>query len=491
MNPHYEPMIPDAVQALRDWARERPDEVAVDAPGLILSAGELWDTAVRVAGWIRECGVDVSEAVGARVAPSLHPVFLIALLIRGGAGSLISGDLDVGPAHPIQRLIVAGGDPVGLPPDRVLRFDDTALARMSSLDPSSIDLARREPDDIVWLIFSSGTTGTPKAVMRTARAMGALVTAKRRRLAQSAYFSLQPGTVSGSMAAFLAAIAERRPTLLAGTAEQNLRVLTDKRIEIVEGSPFQLDQLLTAARNAGERLPALREVHSAGAPLSPGLIAALADWFGAEVYEGYGSTETGFVATRRVDGPDHGAGGATVMDGVTVEIVDDDRVLLPDGHEGRLRLRAPAMAVGYAGDPDLGPLKGFHEGWFYPGDLGRLESGRLVVLGREDELINVAGRKIVPQVVENAVRAMDGVQDAVACAVTDRLGIRQLAIAVVGDAIGDPLEFARSLDRPLGGVMPSLIMRVASIPRTDGGKPKRLEMAELLQQQLERPAPLR
>lgn len=472
------------VRDLRSWAEERPDDLALAGPDLELSAGELWDTALRIAGWIRECGVRPDEAVGAAVPPTLHPAFFVALLIRGGTGALISSEVEVGPEAPIQRLITVGDAHRDLAPDVLLHFDDTAIARMSTLDVSTIDVASTAPDEVVTLAYSSGTTGSPKAIMRTAASIEGFISPRFLRLARSAYFMLHPGLMASAIAAFLAAIAVRRPHLTAGTAEQNLRMLRDRDIEVAEASPFQLDQLLAMARQAGERLPSLRELHSTGAPLSRELGLALADWFGAEVSDVYGSVEIGFVASRRVDEPDATEQGALVSDDVDVEIVDDRRQPIPEAQDGRVRLRSPGMAVGYVGNPDLGPYKGFHDGWFYPGDLGRLVDGRLTILGREDELINVGGRKIMPARVEELVLQQPGVREAVACAVTDRLGVRQLAIAIVGDPIEDPVGFAQQLRQPLGGILPSLIMRIGSIPRTEMGKPKRDAVAELLHDQL-------
>lgn len=479
------------ISALHGWAQERPLDVAVSGPEIELTAGELWETALRIVQWLRDSGVREDEAVGAAVPPSLHAMFLIALLARGGAGALVGPDVDVGPDAPLQRLIVVDGiQHPRVAPEKQLRFDDTAIAHMASVDPNRVAIASPDPDDVVWLMYSSGTTGTPRAVQRTVSGFEGFASARRIRFAQSAYFSLQPGTFSASLAAFLSALLVRRPHLNAGTPEQNLDILREHAIELAEGSPFQLDRLLTVARRSGERLPALRELHSAGAPLSEGLGMSLADWFGVEVFDGYGSSETGFVASRRAGGPGSVGRGGVIEDDVTVEIVDDDHEPVSGGEAGRVRLRSAAMGVGYAGDPDLGPYKGFHDGWFYPGDLGQLVDDELVILGREDDLINVAGRKIMPHVVEEAVRQVPGVQDAVACAVTDRLGVRQLAIAVVGEPISDPVDFAAGLRRPLHGIQPSLIMRVASIPRTESGKPRREEVARMLQQQLDRPAPL-
>lgn len=478
------------VHSLRDWAAERPGAPAVVGPGLVLTAGELWDTALRIAGWLHESGVRPDEAVGAAVPPGLHPAFLIGLLVHGSAGAIVAGEAEVGPDAPLQRIVVVGEPAAGVPPEAVLRFDASALAAMARIDPAGIVPAGQGLDEVVRLVHSSGTTGAPKAVMVTGRAVEAYASAPRRvRLAHSAYLSLQPGLVTGASSAFLAAMLARRPHLTAGTAEENLVLLREHSVEIAEGSPFQLDALLAAARREGERLPALRELHSTGAPLSSGLAQELADWFGVSAHDGYGSSEAGFVATRRVDGAD-AALGATLEPDVRAEVVDDEHRPVRQGEEGRVRIRTATIGIGYVGDPDLGPYRGFHDGWFYSGDLGRIVDGRLVILGREDELMNIAGRKVMPERVEEVLVQQPGVREAVACVVVDRLGVRQLAVAVVGEPLADPAAFAAGLRGPLGGIQPSLVARVPAIPRTATGKPQRQQVAAMLQQRMRDSGPL-
>ena len=103
------PRVLAPVRSLRDWAAERPDDPAVIGPGLVQSAGELWDTALRIAGWLRESGVRQDEAVGAAVPPGLHPAFLVGLFVRGGVGAIVAGEAEVGPEAPLQRLVA--GEP--------------------------------------------------------------------------------------------------------------------------------------------------------------------------------------------------------------------------------------------------------------------------------------------------------------------------------------------------------------------------------------------
>lgn len=475
------------LQLLKEWASESPNDLALLTSEFELSSGELWDTLVRIVEWIRLEGISDRERLGVFVPANLQPSFALALLARGGPCALIGSAIEVSPNSAIQRVIAAGNLPPSINPELVTRFDESALARLAAIEAASVDLQDTTPNDNLWMMFSSGTTGKPKAIIRTAAQTEAFVTPRRIAFAKAKYFSLQPGSLTGAFAALLAAVTVRKPHLAANGAEYNLKLLASRAIEITEGSPFQLNQILESAKQTGEHLPALREIHSSGAPISRDLANALATWFGADVFEGYGSSETSHVYTRYVAGSSGSSAQDVFAEGAEIQAVDDDNQEVVMGELGRIRIRSASMSSGYFGDPDLGPNKGFHDGWFYPGDLGNIHGSTLTIKGREDDLMNVAGRKILAKEVEDLVLTHDGISDVVACTVLDKIAIRQLAIAYVGKPLVDPVAFAHELRIPLGDIMPSVIMRVESIPRLETGKPDRQAVAKALEKQLNRP----
>src|SRR5690606_18651714 len=176
-----------------------------------------------------------------------------------------------------------------------------------------------------------------------------------------------------------------------------------------------------------------------GAPPSDYLIRALAGWFGAEVWDMYGSTEAHMVAARRldVDGED---APAFIVPGARVEVVDENDEPLPDGEVGALRVRTPTMVTGYLDGEADAAQHGFVDGWFYPGDLAARTGPQLRVVGRADDLINFGGSKVRPERIEAAVCELAGVREAGVVVVTDRFGHPMIALAVVADGMIDPTD---------------------------------------------------
>jgi len=480
------------VLAARDWAADSPRDPFIVGHGLELSIGELWETSLRVAGWLRAIGVDRSEAIGTALPPDLQPAFLLGLLISGNPGAAVRGNAQVGPSAPLRRVITTSLLP-WIPAEAQILFTQPALEVLAGIDPGTVEIAEFAPDDIVRIAYSSGTTGRPKAIARTAESFEVRLAVGRQRIAPSMKFAtLQPMTASNTQRRVLSALIDRNPHLVIGNQlAESLPLIADWTIERLDGSPFQFDTILLAAQRENLRLPALRELHSTGAPMPPTLARSLADWFGATVYDSYGSNEGGLVALRRADGPDAEVSrGGTVFEGVEVEIVDDELRAVPDGEVGRIRVKTPGMAASYLGTVDTTPRRGFHDGWFYAGDLGSLDGRQLTVIGRDDGVINIGGMKMLPEEIEAAVLRQPGIRDAVAGTVVDRLGVRQLAIAIVGDPVDDPAQLSLKLRGPLGGLAPSIIVRMSSIPRTDSGKALRDHVIEQLQKRMDASGPI-
>jgi acyl-coenzyme A synthetase/AMP-(fatty) acid ligase len=469
------PEVVDPIAALAAWAHDHPDAVAIAGPSFSLSSSELWDAARRFGGWLRTLGFAPDEVVATALSPELDSVFLIAMLTIGMPGAVWLRGVEVGPAAPVQRLI-ALGRPDGVAPERIVVLDAAALERIGRIEPRSTPIAHLPADAVVRVVFSSGTTGAPKGIVATMSQL-------RQHLSEPGGDVVHLSHGSGSnQRELLQGILARRPYVVVGSPAETVTALAAARTARIAGSPAQLAAFLSAARRSGERLEALRDIQSAGAPLTDGLAASLANWFDAEVSDFLGATETGRFAMRRwmrADGTATGtwSGGATILPGAEVQIVGEDGTELPDGEVGSLRVRTPWMKD-YRGSAARD-----REGWFYPGDLAHRSGGELHLLGRADEVINAAGVKVLPAPIEDAALRRPGIREAVACAVVDRRGVQQIALAVVGEPL-DPVAFVASLRTELGAQTPTVVMRLASIPRTPNGKPMRREVARLVQASL-------
>lgn len=454
----------------RRWAADSPDALALAGPGIALTASELWDVAERVGRALATAAVGRGELLAVAGPPALRPALTLGVIAAGAV------PLNAAAGMPDLRVVALQRVPE-VPADRLLLLDLDALA--APLDGDRDLPGFRTPlDSTALAVASSGTTGTPKVALFT----GAQV---RRRVADaqrtwmpagSVGILLGVGSISGQIG-FLTALARRMPHLVPGDAATNLAQLREHRIGFATGSPPQLAALMRVARHSGERLPDLVALQSVGSPITARLAGELSDWFDVPVSSMYGSTETGGVAV--VDDAMQPDSPARLYPGAEVEVVDDDGHQLGAGLAGRIRLRTAGTASGYLDDPAR-----FRDGWFEPGDLGSLAADGLRLFGRVDDLINASGVKVMPERVERLALAIDGVVDAAAAGVTDRHGVASVALAIVAPEGLDADRITAALRPALGDATPRIVVRVGELPRTETGKLRRTELADLIQARL-------
>ncbi len=250
-------------------------------------------------------------------------------------------------------------------------------------------------------------------------------------------------------------------------------------VQCMVASPAALAEFVGYYEKAPTLTAPLALVLSVGGPLPRSLSERLRARICSNLIACYGSTEANIVATAPAhaiaDTP--GAVG-TVTPGVTVSIVDRSGNPVPAGAEGLVRISGPYTVAGYRGDAE-GALTAFRDGWFYPGDIGRLTDDRLLVLsGREKEVLNLGGDKVSPERIEQVLASFAGVRQAAAFAVPNAAGIEELAVAVVAASF-DAEALRRHCERELpAALVPALFIQVADIPRNDMGKIDRRRLAE-------------
>lgn len=171
--------------------------------------------------------------------------------------------------------------------------------------------------------------------------------------------------------------------------------------------------------------------------------------------------------------------------GVEIEVVDSNDLPLPTGGVGRVAVRSPAQMAGYwAGPESLSGNRGLSR--VLTGDLGHFdEDGYLYLSGRESDVINIGGRKVSPDEIEGFLRAHPAIQDCVCVAMKDPVGVLGhvvKAFYVVDAEMPEPTpkdlaKFLRGKIEPFK--MPRVFVRVDELPKTDSGKVRRQELAEV------------
>jgi len=282
------------------------------------------------------------------------------------------------------------------------------------------DMCTGTRDDVAALIYTTGTTGTPKGVMVRHEALLFLPATVRclRAItpADHAYGVLPITHIMGLAIVMGSALrAGARLTLAARfDAGACAALLQDDGLSMLQGAPAMFAKLL---QYLDERplvsppvFPRLRFIAVGGAPLDLTLKRCCETVFGLPLHNGYGLTEGSSLCFTRLDDPRPDASVGRPLPGVAVRIVGKGGVDLPAGAVGELWVRGPQVMKGYFREPALTRRVLSEDGWFNTEDLARVDDvGNVSIVGRSKDLINSNGFNVYPQEVEEAINAHPGV----------------------------------------------------------------------------------
>ncbi len=338
------------------------------------------------------------------------------------------------------------------------------------------DRPQPDPDDIYALVYTSGTTGTPKGVTISHRAT-MTVAATYHDLLNLGVSEVTPihlpfSYVSGH-------ISQLNPIMLAGgTAvilpEFRPRTLIEtirrERATLLDLVPSMLAQLLREDGFTNRRLPSLRSIIYGGSSTPPGLLGALRERLPqVRLFDVYGMSETAGMISVRETTTTTPAGG-TLIPSLHARVGDDEELLVRGG----------VVTDGYWANPAATSDR-LQAGWLRTGDRASLlEDGTVAVLGRVAALINRGGVKIAPATVEDALRTHPAVTDAVAYGEPDQVGGEAVAATVVlgSPATTDELRIWVRGRLPVFA-RPRRIDVVTEIPRNPTGKADLRELRKL------------
>ncbi len=347
-----------------------------------------------------------------------------------------------------------------------------------------------DPDDVVVLAYTSGTTSQPKGVMHTHRSllaelvhMGPWVNPDQPNLMGS------PVThATGMLGAVLSPISVGQPIHVIDRWDPSrvLDIILEADVGAGTGASFFLASLLNHDRFTPEHADRMAHIGLGGAPV-PVALGEQAAGHGITIIRAYGSTEHPSVTGCWWDDPAakrHGTDGRP-LDGVELRLVDDDTDVAP-GQPGEILSRGPDLCMGYT-DPTLTAAAFDADGWYRTGDMGVLDvDGFLTITDRIKDIIIRGGENISAAEVEDAIAHLPAVAEVAVVAVPDdRLGER--ACAVVRLAPGEALTLDE-LGRHLNGIglarqkWPEELRVVDDFPRTATGKIRKVDLRRDLRQ---------
>ena len=489
-------------QLFRDGAALDAHAVAIEGDGRRATFAELDDASNRVANALIAAGVQRGDRVGYvdRNGTEYWESFLGAL--KAGAilvplnFRLSAQELAWSLDDAQVSLIVAGAAyaPLIRPAGRPLVVidgdgsPDGALDYRAWLDAASPHDPGRDAvgDEIIQLIYSSGTTGRPKGVLVSAaqqvwsvEAFGSCfdVDSCSRSLVPVPYYHVAGGGWALITLSKGGRIIQSREPTAASMLDQLLTfrathtAMVPAVMQVLTQSP--------AARSAD--FSALRQVVYGGSPISEPLLRASVETFGADLFQSYGLSET--MGTTTLLGPDQHrpdgdlsrlASAGRAVPGIEIQIADTvDGTRLPVGGIGEILVRGKSLTPGYWRNPQATAEAFTPDGFFRTGDMGSMDDeGFLFIRDRIKDMIITGGENVYPAEVESVLAGFPGVVEVAVVGIpSPRWGETPMAFVVTGGAHPDPAEvIGFSRQKMAHYKCPTAVTFVDALPRNPSGK---------------------
>lgn len=452
-------------------AGRHPDLLAIVNDDSMLTYRQLARTTLSFAARMRADGVGPGALVALDSVDLnvVAPVFLAGSLL--GAAWVAAGTVphlppEVSPTHRYtDGRSGAGGNPI-----------DADWTKVAPMAPETA--APLQPDAPCLYAPTSGTTGSPKVLMLTQRQqiLRAEATADDFRARQTVFCTLFTANAYPFLTRFLSAFVHGATIV----QSRDVALWEAAGVNHLYASVAQIGAFLSEVR-LPRRFPL---IHVSGSKLSDTLARRLLEDF-ETVVDLYASTETNrsFKNIKEI-APD----GTLLTRGQpldsTVKFVDEVGDVVPPGDTGFVRVRNPYLATGYLANPDA-TAAAFRDGWFYTGDLARFGPlGGIEVVGRTGDILNIGGRKVNALAVDERIRALPGVADAMCFDAVSPQGVAEF-LAFVVPALGTPL--AEVASRFEAEVIPALgrdrapirLIEVSSVPRAHDGGARRFLCRDL------------
>jgi acyl-CoA synthetase (AMP-forming)/AMP-acid ligase II len=358
-----------------------------------------------------------------------------------------------------------------------------------------------EADDLLEIIFTSGTTGTPKGVMHThnTRCRSALGTATSIDLkAEDVWLIMVPLSHTTALVnAFYASVIKGSCQVLLETwkVEEAMQEITRHRVTLPIGVPTMPIMMLQRPDFDQYDFSSVRAMVLAGAPLPIEVARQIIQKMGCYVTSAYGMTETAMSNITRLDDPVEVVC-ETVgrpQPGMEHKVVDEKRRIVPIGVKGEACARGQNVCIGYFQDPERTTQTIDDRGWIYSGDLATMdENGNLRIVGRIKDLIVRGGENISPTEIEDILYTYPKVAQVSVVAIPDeRLGEKSCACIIPkpGEHITQEEVKAFFKDKVAHFKIPDRVELMAEFPTTPSGKIKknllRERMAEKVQKEKE------
>ena len=448
---------------------------ALDLPNEARVAFIMRDDAALVAGYF---GAIKAGLVAIALNNRLEPADIAHQIELADAGAIVvdpafDDRLAAVPATRRAHGIVLGCGPREAWPATVVR------------QSTAFESVKRRPRDMAFWLFSSGTTGRPKAIVHSHKdgaGCALLLGAGYQRGADELVFCTSKLFFAFPMAnALMGPLALGMATLLYPDWPDPTAVpdiVARHRPTVMMSVPTVYHRIL---REAGGRMDAFSTVGlfaSAGERMPTAVWQAWKDATGHEIAEFYGNSESHCIVIASSPGDARPGVAGVAAPGAELRLDGPDGSPAPPGASGELWVRHPALATGYWDDVARTEAA-FRDGWFRTGDMFAVDAdGQWSHLGRADSMTRIAGQWVSPAEIVDAAMASGRCEEAACALVPDAAGFERLALFVVAPGADE-----RALEADLAAGLPRFkrprwIRFVDAIPKTPTGKVQAFRLRE-------------
>ena len=486
---------------LTTTAKEHGDRPAVRLDDVVLSYDDLLDGARRISALLKSKGVGPGDRVGL-VLPNVPP-FPVLFYGALAVGAVVVPMNPLLKAREVQYYLEDSGaslvfaweamaDEAGKAAETVgiecIPIEADGFLELVAQHEPDDEVADRDDDDTVVLLYTSGTTGQPKGAELTHANMITNAAVSAETLVELTSDDVVMGCLPlfhcfGLTCGLNASVVVGACLTLIPRfdAKKALEVVGRDKVTVFEGVPTMYAGMLNAEDAESYDVSSLRTCISGGSAMPVEVMKSFEETFGCIVLEGYGLSETSPVASFNRPDIERKPGSIGVpVRGVEMKLVDDDGNDVKEGDVGEIAIQGENVMKGYWGRDDA-TKESIPDGWFRTGDMAKQdEDGYYFIVDRKKDLIIRGGYNVYPREVEEALYEHESVAEVAVVGVPhDELG-EEVGAAVAlksGEKVSEDDLQAFAKERLAAYKYPRHIWIVEELPKGPTGKILRREVS--------------
>ena len=472
------------LKTLNYFAKATPQAIAIVNEKRSITYEQLNILVRQFALKFRKMGIQPGDLVVTRLSNTLDWISTLALMSQGVITCSKSGRASIDPGLG-AKFLISDGTLIWNSHNTII-LDDAWIA---DAENSEIGLLPEEDLDLnatCRVVFTNKTLGQPRAVGISLKLLNARVDQYNRTwLKEQSVMPLMELSTSLGFFTFYSLFVRGEKIITCTQFNFDaVRLALAHGVEVFIASTLRAVQLLEVLKRTESTMPALRKVVISGNLSTLKQLTNVADTLGVEVLNIYGSIECGDISFSLINSKSRPSDLGWIYPEAKVQIVNATGEKVENGREGLIATSSRIMVHEYF--RTLEPNRRvFDQGWFYSGDTGYLtEDGRLVITGRDADLINFGKMKISPFAIEELVLDYAGILDCGAFSFLSKTNERRLAVAIVGDNDLNLKLMTSAITRELGEMAPQTYFVTDKIPRDALGKIQRDQLEHILHEKV-------